>query len=195
VTLRSDGAPASSIIDLIQADDEQVAGLFDRLAEKAQAPQAVRDRLSSRICETLTIQRLAEEEVLYPAIRPSDDKLVFGFLLVGHGVSLRIAEIRDAGRSRPAREASLARLKDLIKRNLAERQQILLPFARSHLSQTQLAWLGDDYVQRKSRLWAVADAARAPRPVALANKQVGARNAISLSLWRQRKARDDLRPQ
>jgi hypothetical protein len=195
VIIGSDGTPAKSIIDLIEADDDQIAGLFGRLAEKAQAPQAVRDRLVSRICETLTIQRLAEEEVLYPAIRASDDKLVFGFLLVGHGVSLRIGEIRDSGRPRAAREASLARLRDLIRRNLSERQQILLPFARTHLSATQLAWLGDDYLQRKSGLWAVADAARAPRPVALANKPAGARNAISLSLWRQRKARDDLHPQ
>jgi hypothetical protein len=190
----SNSVSTESIVDLLQADDAQVTALFDRLAEKAQAPLSVRDRLVSKICETLSIQRLAEEEVLYPALRACDDKLVFGFLLVGHGISMRIAEIRDSGRGRPARDASLSRLKDMIRRNLSEREQILLPFARTYLSATQLAWLGDDYLQRKDRLWALADAARSPRPVALAAKATGTRNAISLALWRQRRARDDAHP-
>lgn len=190
----NDGRTAESIVELLEADDARVTELFDRLAEKRDAPQSVRDRLLARICEMLAIQRLAEEEVLYPALRSYDDKLVFGFLLVGHGISMRISEIRDSTRARPAREASLVRLKEMIRRNLAERRHILLPFVLARLSRTQLRWLGDDYAQRKLRLAAVAGTPRSPRLVGTSSKPTGLRNTISLALWRQRRGRDDAHP-
>ena len=152
---------AESIVDLLQADD--AAGLPHSLnatpaAEKNRGPAAVCDRLIGRVCETLSIQRLAEEEVLYPAIRASDDKLVFAFLLAGLGISMRIGEIRDPANPPTTREFSVLRLKELVRRNLLERTQILFPFVRSRLSQTQMIWLGDDYQERKARLRALADA-------------------------------------
>ena len=166
-----------SIVDLLDADDAQVAALFERLAaaEKNQSPGVVCDRLIGRICDTLSIQQLAEEEVLYPAIRASDDKLVFAFLLAGLGISMRVGEIRDPEKSRATRDFSVLRLKELVRRNRLERAQILFPFVRSRLSQTQLAWLGEDYRQRESRLW--TNAAPSPRTVA--------RNA-AIPLWRKR---------
>ena len=172
-----------SIVDLMDADDAQVAALFERLAaaEKNQSPAVVCDRLIGRICDTLSIQQLAEEEVLYPAIRAWDDKLVFAFLLAGLGISMCIGEIRDQGKSRAARDFSVLRLQELVRRNRLERAQILFPFVRSRLSQTQLAWLGDDYQQRKSRLW--TNAALPPRPVA--------RNVVAIPLWRKRGQRPD----
>ena len=181
---------AESIVDLLRADDAEVAALFERCAaaEKSGSPAVVRDRLLGRICETLSIQRLAEEEVLYPAIRAVDDKLVFAFLLGGLGISMRISEIRDPGKPRATRDASVVRLTELVRRNMLERSQILFPFVRSRLSQTQMAWLGDDYQQRKSRLW-TANAAPAPREVA--------RKAAPIPLWRKRAPQggDVLHPQ
>ena len=176
--MAGDRVETESIVDLLDADDAQVAALFERLAaaEANQSPAVVCDRLIGRICDTLSIQQLAEEEVLYPAIRASDDKLVFAFLLAGLGISMRIGEIRDPGKSRATRDFSVLRLKELVRRNRLERAQILFPFVRSRLSQTQLAWLGDDYEQRKSRLW--TNAAHAPRAVA--------RKVAAIPLWRKR---------
>lgn len=191
---RFDRIHGDSIVDLLKADDAQVTSLLENLTEKNQAPQSVRDRLLVRLCNTLTIQRLAEEEVLYPALRPADEKLVFGFLLVGLGISMGIGKVRDTAPARGLREASLTRLLVMVWRNLTEREKILLPFAKAHLSGTQLVWLGDGYQQRKARLRSVADAGRAPRPVGLANKPTGVRHPISLALWRKRRARDDAHP-
>jgi hypothetical protein len=170
----------ASIVDLLQADDAQIAILFDRhaAAEKNRSPAAVCDRLIGRACETLSIHRLAEEEVLYPSIRASDDKLVFAFLLAGVGISMRIGEIRDPSKPRATREFSILRLQELMHRNLLERSQILFPFVRKRLSHTQMVWLGDDYQERKTRLWAAANASHVPR--------TSARKAAAVLPWRQR---------
>lgn len=175
--MSGDRAATESMVDLLDADDAQVAALFERLAaaESNQSPAVVCDRLIGRICDTLSIQQLAEEEVLYPAIRASDDKLVFAFLLAGLGISMCIGEIRDTGKPRATRDISVLRLKELVRRNRLERAQILFPFVRSRLSQTQLAWLGDDYEQRKSRLW--TNAVHTPRTVG--------RKVAAIALWRK----------
>jgi hypothetical protein len=186
-------AQTESIIDLLRADDAQVAGLFDRFAsaEQSRGPQVARDRLIGRICQTLSIQRLAEEEVLYPALRVADDKLVFAFLLAGLGLSMRIGEIRDPGKARAIRDASFSRLATMVRSNLSERARVLLPFARSRLSLTQLRWLGDGYMQRKARLWTVSNAAHAPRAVAPTDKMV---RVIPMALWRKRRGAGDAHP-
>lgn len=189
--------PFISIIDLLRADDAQVTVLFDRFAaaEKDESPAVVRDRLIGRICETLLIQRLAEEEVLYPALRAADEKLVFAFSLAGLGISMRIGEIRDPGKPRATRDFAVLRLMDLVRRSMLERSQVLLPFVRSRISATQALWLGDDYQQRKARLWTVANGANAPRAVLGVEDSLPARTAIPLDLWRKRKPADEARLQ
>lgn len=189
--------PVTSIVELLRADDAQVTVLFDRYAtaEGNQSPAVVRDRLIGRICETLSIQRLAEEEVLYPALRANDEKLVFAFSLAGLGISMRIGEIRDPGKPRATRDFAVQRLLDLVRRNMYERAQVLLPFVRGRISQTQLLWLGDDYQQRKARLWMVANAANAPRAVLGAEDSMAGRTAIPMALWRKRKGTDEARLQ
>lgn len=183
-------APVTSIVELLRADDAQVTALFDRYAaaEANASPAVVRDRLIGRICETLSIQRLAEEEVLYPALRAADEKLVFAFSLAGLGISMRIGEIRDPGKPRATRDFAVLGLMDLVRRNMLERAQILLPFVRTRISPTQALWLGDDYLQRKARLWTVANAANAPRALPGAE---GSGKAIPLALWRKRKSADE----
>lgn len=187
--------PSTSIVDLLRGDDAQVTALFDRLgaAQNAGSPAVVSDRLIGRICETLSIQRLAEEEVLYPALRAADEKLVFAFSLAGLGISMRIGEIRDPGKPRATRDSAVLRLMDLVRRNMLERAQVLLPFVSSRISATQLLWLGDDYLQRKARLWAVANAASAPRAVGV-DETMPPRTAIPLALWRKRGPADETRP-
>lgn len=183
-----DLAETGSIVDLLDADDAQVVSLFERLAtaEQNQSPAVVCDRLAGRICDTLSIQQLAEEEVLYPAIRASDDKLVFAFLLAGLGISMCIGEVRDPGKPHARRDLSVLRLQELVRRNRLERSQILFPFVRSRLSPTQLAWLGDDYQQRKSRLWTNA------APVSRGGTR---KAAAAIPLWRKRgPRRDDAHP-
>ena len=185
--MAEDRAGNESIVDLLYADDAQIQTLFERLAaaENNRSPAASVSRLIARICESLSIQRLAEEEVLYPAIRASDDKLVFAFLLADLGISMCIGEIRDPAKPRTARDFSVQRLKELVRRNLTERGQILFPFVRSRLSQTQMTWLGDDYQQRKSRLWAIANSRHEPRQAV--------RKTAANPLWRRRTERDETR--
>ena len=129
---------------------------------------------------------------MFGALRALDEKLVFGFLLVGLGISMRVREVRDSTRPRALRDASLAGLVDIVGRNLEERKKILFPFAKTRLSQTQLLWLGDDYQQRKGRLWAVVND-HAPRPDPV-QKQVSVRNPISLALWHKARSHDDAHP-
>lgn len=180
-----------SIIDLLRADDAQVTSLFARYvaAESDQSPPAARERLIGRICETLSVHRLAEEEVLYPAVRAADDKLVFAFLLAGLGISMLVGKLKEAG-TRASKEDCLRRLMDLVRRNLQERSQVLFPFVREKLSGTQLAWLGDDYLQRKSSLWSIADAPHAPRAVARVKEAVSVRKSAPIPLWRRRSPGD-----
>lgn len=185
--MAEDREQSASIADLLAADDAEIAALFERHAAaiENQGPAVACDRLIGRICETLSIQRLAEEEVLYPALRASDDKLVFAFQLAGLGISMRIGEIRQPGKERAARDFSVERLRELTRRNLMERSRILFPFVRGRLSPTQMVWLGDDYQQRKSGLW--TNAVQVPRPIA--------RKSVPVALWHKRAPRrDDLHP-
>lgn len=158
---------ASSIVELLRADDAQVTALCERFAaaEKNDSPRVVRDRLIGQVCESLSIQRLAEEEVLYPALGAEDNKLVFAFQLAGLGISMRIAEIRDAAKTREQRDLAALRLMDMVRRNMLERAQVLLPFVKARISATQLRWMGDDYEQRKAALWRTDENAGAPRAV------------------------------
>jgi hypothetical protein len=177
----------NSIVDLLQEDDAQIAALFERLAAETKAGHEVlHDRLVGRVCETLSIQRLAEEEVLYPAIRPADEKLVFGFLLAGLGISMRIDEIRHPGKARALRDACVLRLVEMVRSNLFERAQVLIPFVKAKVLPSQLIWLGDSYAQRKARLWTASNAVHNPRAVGRSTSPATTRKVIPLPQLRQR---------
>ena len=196
MTTSPNGSETTSIVDLLRADDAQITSLFERYAEAERNLKStvVRERLIGRICETLSIQRTAEEEVLYPALGAVDAKLVFAFELAGLGISMRIREIRDPGKARATRDLAVVRLMDLVRRNMRERAQVLLPFVCGRISETQLLWLGDDYQQRKARLWTGTNAAHAPRAVPAIQDPVPSRKAIPIALWRKRKATEEARP-
>jgi hypothetical protein len=96
-----------------------------------------------------------------------------------------IGEIRDPAKPRATREFSVLRLKNLVERNLLERSRILFPFVCNRLSQTQMIWLGDDYRERKARLWAISDATHAPR--------ASARKSAAVLPWHRRARLDESR--
>ena len=103
---------------MLCADHAQLASLFDRffaVARNENLP-VVRDRLVRCICDTLSVQRLAEEEVLYPEIRKESDRLVFAFLLASEGIAMRIAEIRDPALSRAGRDLVALRMITMVRR-------------------------------------------------------------------------------
>ena len=75
---------------------------------------------------------------------------------------------------------------------LADKAQA--PFTISHLSETQLALLVDDYLQREGRVSGVAHAGRAHARRAEPYHSHPHEEAISLTLWRQRTAREELHP-
>lgn len=181
-----------SIVELLAEDDSHMAALFERLtAERDSGHLLAYERLVGRMCETLAIQRLAEEDVLYPAIRPADDKLVFGFLLAGLAISMRIGEIRDPAKARAMRDACVVSLIGMVRRNMFERAQVLLPFTRARLLKTQLVWLGDSYVQRKAGLWGTAGATQNPRG-GIRSEKAASRKVIPMPLLRrQRPSQDD----
>lgn len=150
-----------SIADLLCEDDARVEVLFDcfHSAIDGKSPPAVRERLARRICEALSVQRVAEEKVLYPVIRVDDEKLVFAFLLAGHAITMCIAEIRNPAKRDSERDLAVLRLIAKVRRGMTERQLVLLPLLRESMMESQLRWLGAEYAQYKRLLRATVGAA------------------------------------
>lgn len=166
--IRRTAERGSAVVEALRADHAQLAALFDRFAAVAGDENllALRDRLANCICDTLSRQRIAEEELLYPEIRREDDKLVFALLLADQGISMRIAEIRDPAASRLDRDLAVLRLIAMVRRCMAEREQALFPFLLARLPAARMQWLNAALAQRK-RPGAAADARPAVAPAPL----------------------------
>lgn len=179
------GHSGVGIVEVLRADHEQLTALFDRfmaLANNESMPvPATRDRLARCICDALSTQRLAEQEVLYPEIRKESDKLVFAFLLADEAISMRIAEIRDPSSPQFKRDLAALRLIALARRYMTEREQVLFPFLRSRMSATRMQWLGADLAQRKL-------AHAAGNAAAGDGSAMSADSVVSLLAWRLRDA-------
>jgi hypothetical protein len=192
----SGGLVGDGIVEALRADHAQLTALFDRFiaVTKDEEFAAVRERLARCICDTLSTQRLAEQEVLYPEVRKESDKLVFAFLLADESISLRIAEIRDPTAAQSKRDLALLRLIGMVRRYMVEREQVLFPFLRSRMSATRMQWLGADLTQRKLA-HAAGNAADLPPGAQVAGDSaaVYAGSAISLLAWRMRDAREEAR--
>lgn len=166
-----------SILDLLREDDARVADLLDLYdaALDKKNPRSTHERLAEQICDALLIQRKAEEEVLYPILSNYNDKLAFAFQLACQGISMRVAELRDSGKSKSERELAMARLIVKARRNLVERAKALLPFLHSRVPEAELRWLGAEFSRCKNMLRVVAER---DAPASL-------QTAIPLGAWRQ----------
>jgi hypothetical protein len=192
----SGGLVGDGIVEVLRADHAQLTALFDRFiaVTKGEKPAAVRDRLARCICDALSTQRLAEQEVVYPEIRKENDKLVFAFQLADECISLRIAHIRDPAAPQSERDFAMLRLIGMVRRYMLEREQVLFPFLRSRLSATRMQWLCADLAQRKLA-HAAGNAAEMPSAADVAGDSAPmfADPVISLLAWRMRDAREEAR--
>ena len=158
------GLAGGGIVEVLRASHAQLTAMFDRYVAVSRnaSLSAVRDRLVRCICDTLSAQLLAEEEVLYPEIRKENDKLVFAFLLANEGISMRIAKIRDPAAPKLARDLGVLRLIGMVRRYMVERELALFPFLRCRLSATHMQWLGASFAQR-TLLHAAGNVTELPR--------------------------------
>lgn len=168
----------SGILPILRAGDARIARLLSALAATTLTRNrpASRERVVRSLCQTLALQGIVEEEVLYPAMLKEHPKLVFALLLAGQGLSMRISEIRNPAKPPAERELAVLRLAGMVRRNLHERAQVLYRVIEQEISPSRSQSLALAYVQRsvemRERSFAnAADTIRsrgrppAPRPV------------------------------
>ncbi len=133
-------------IDLILADHETVATLFDEFATTGDATL-----IGQIICE-LTAHDQAEHAALYPlAATLLDDAAPLDRALVAHAGVKQMIDHLKAQEAQPLVDA-VAALRALVEEHVAEEEEKLLPALQEAATAEQLDELGGRLLQAKQRV-------------------------------------------
>jgi hypothetical protein len=154
-----------SLWDLLFADHDHTLGLLECLnkALTCNSPVFVAEEIVRQIYSVLSIQRVVEQEILYPRLCPDSHAAAKAFLLSAELVAFHIASLRRDRGTRLDKNLAIFELQAAVFRNLYQREEVLMPLIRRRLSQAQIARLTADFYERKRRLLEIASAAHLRR--------------------------------
>jgi hypothetical protein len=133
-------------IDLILADHQVVASLFDAFESTGQAA------LIGQVVDQLAAHDDAEQQALYPlAALVLDDAALLDRSLVAHAAVKRQIDHLLAQEGQPFIEGA-AVLRALVEEHVADEEQHLLPALREAATERQLDELGGRILQVKQRV-------------------------------------------
>jgi hemerythrin superfamily protein len=142
---------ATSAIDLLKSDHEQVKQLFDQYDALSQSGTSEQDKqqLARRICTMLTAHATVEEEILYPAARTTiqEPQLVDEATVEHASAKDLIAQIEGMSPSDPLYDAKLKVLGEYVKHHVKEEENELFPQLKQ--SGVDLQALGEQLAARK----------------------------------------------
>jgi hypothetical protein len=154
-----------SLWDLLFADHDHTLGLLECLnkALTCRSPLFVIEEIVRQIYSVLSIQRVVEQEVLYPRVCPDDHAAAKAFLLSAELVAFHIASLRRNRGTRLDKNLAIYELQAAVFRNLYQREEVLMPLIQRSLTQPEIGRLTTDFYERKKRLLEVASAAHMRR--------------------------------
>jgi len=149
-------------IALLIGDHNQVRGLFKRFkaAEEADEKSTMQE-VATKIFEALDVHTTIEEEIFYPAIKPTSEEIsdVVAEGVEEHGVvKTLIAEVKAGD---PGSEQWVAKIKVLIENvehHADEEEKDMFPPLRSALGEEKLVQLAEKMEARKAELGAPTSA-------------------------------------
>lgn len=156
VSIKSEEASASSVIDMLREDHRKVTGLFQEFeqAEDAKAKQ----RIVETALAELEVHAALEEGLIYPAIRPEidDDDLMDEALEKHHVVHGLIRELKKMKPSDGRYTAKFTVLAESVRHHIKEEESEMFPKAEG----CEIDWeaLCSQVLKRKERLMAKAGA-------------------------------------
>jgi hypothetical protein len=144
------------ICEVIAADHDEVTSLFDQLeplaGDDARAAQAM--RVAARLAIAVKTHALAEQRVLYEALRTAGDRLAACALEGPHEVHAVEVILDKLLTLRPGRElrAAVAVARRLFAQHAQHERDELLPALTAELPEDQRAQLGRDVLHEKQRV-------------------------------------------
>jgi len=139
-------------IALLKADHRGVEKLFAQF-EKARS-ESKKEDLAQRICRELQVHTRIEEELFYPAfLEATQDKELHHEAEIEHeGAKRLIAEIEGSGPDDEYYDAKVKVLSEMIKHHVKEEEQRDGMFAEARKSEMDLAFIGEQMLERKKEL-------------------------------------------
>jgi hemerythrin superfamily protein len=148
------GKPASSALDLLEADHRALEKLFAAFERADAADLDAKETLVRRACEELTIHTIIEEELLYPAAQSAlsgDGKKHVDQAYVEHYlVKTLIEKFATLKPGADGFDATFKVLTQSVRHHVDEEESELFPELRK--SRLDLAALGERIMNRKNKL-------------------------------------------
>jgi hemerythrin-like domain-containing protein len=139
----------SDAIALLEKDHREVEAMFETF-EKLDS-KAEKAKLAAKICLSLTVHTMIEEEILYPpAHKKIEHDLVDEAIVEHNGAKQLIAEIEAMKPSEHLYDAKVKVLSEYVKHHVKEEQNEMFPQLRS--SGIDLRKLGAQLMERKVEL-------------------------------------------
>ena len=146
-------AAAPNALELLKAEHEEVAELFDAFESAATAEQQA---LAEQVCQKLTVHARIEEEILYPAakdvLEEGDVDLVNEAAVEHATVKDLIGKIEAMDATDEPYKATVTVLSEYVKHHVEEEETELFPLLQD--SDLDLDAMGDKLASRKQELTA-----------------------------------------
>jgi hypothetical protein len=140
-----------SALDLLEADQQEVDGLFDEYEMLEDADE--KEKMALRICLALTVHTQIEEEIFYPAAREAIEKSeLIDEAIVEHASAKQlIAEIEEMDANDELYDAKVKVLGEQVRHHIEEEEDELFPEVEN--SELDLEALGKKMIERKAALF------------------------------------------
>jgi hypothetical protein len=140
-------------VELLKEDHEKVKSLFQEFEEAEETEE--KDRIVATALNELEVHATVEEEIVYPAIRDTDDdeehrEKVAEAFEEHHAAKLLIGELRNMRSNDERYYAKFKVLSEMVKHHIEEEESEMLPKAEQ--GGLDVEALGEEITERKESL-------------------------------------------
>lgn len=149
---RSGSAAKKDAIALLKSDHRQVEAWFEEFGKSRSEDKKA--ELAQRICEALLVHATIEEEIFYPAfLEATGDTELHHEAEVEHaGAKELIDQIEESGPEDEYFDAKVKVLSEMVKHHVKEEEKRDGMFAKARASDMDLAFIGEQLMERKTEL-------------------------------------------
>jgi len=145
-----------TVLQLLKKDHQMVKKMFEQFEGMSKRPSQKKAHLASQICQALTVHAQVEEELIYPALYEVRSKELTELLdeaAEEHQVAKTlIAELGETPSQEGRYDAKVTVLGEYVLHHVKEEEQAMFKLAKQHLSEDDLAALGEQVEARRSEL-------------------------------------------
>lgn len=145
------GTEGDRATDLLRADHEAVAALFEQYRDAMDTASDGRGPIAQQICIQLEMHTDIEEGIFYPAVRQEADDLVEESLREHADISECVGLLRDMRPEDADFDSTMLRMMELVEAHVAMEEDELFPPVEERMPAT-LERMAADILQRKEEL-------------------------------------------